>query len=383
MSLKTVAERFGMVPRRKGRGVILWFARHAEFKPVAKAISELGARNPRVNFYLVSDDPEFLRAGNLPSGIHEVYGCPISLRPLLTLFFMRTRPQAVLIGGSEGGAALLTTAKRQGIPIHLVGDKEDDFVQSLQVSMLDETRKYSQGVGRLLRMPGIRALSERCFREISDLNALADELGRPRRILCLGNGPSSESDKVKTLEASEFDAVFRVNHRWLHRGLFTRPDMVFTAGSKPVRLVGASSLFCAQDRQRAERIRLACLHLTGVRRLVVAQEIRVLGDWEALQDEGFGGFAPTNGAVMLAVARALKPSHITVAGVDLFSDPRGAYPGDEQTPNAYGIFHNFEKERAFTLKWIQGLREDGTDLRIIGEALKEATLDNDLSLLPP
>ena len=222
-------------------------------------------------------------------------------------------------------------------------------------------------------MPGIRGLSERRFREISSLEALADELGRPRRILCLGNGPSSESEEVRGLEASEFNSVFRVNHRWMDRGLFTQPHVVFTAGSKPVRLVSDSSLFCAQDRQRAERIRLACLHLKGVRRLLVADELNVLGDWEALELDGFGAFAPTNGAVMLAVARALKPSHVTVAGVDLFSDPRGAYPGDAHTPNAYGIFHSYEKEREFTLRWIEGLREDGTDLRIIGEALKEAT----------
>lgn len=372
MSLKAVSERLGMVPRRKGRGVILWFPRQADFKPVAEAIAELAARNPRVNFYLLSDDPEFLRAGTPPSGVRESYGCPISLRPLLTLFFIRTRPQAILIGAGEGDPALLTAARRRGIPIHFLGDKEHEFVQSLQASILDDTRKYSRGAGRLLRMPGIRALSERRFREIPSVNALADELGHPRRILCLGNGPSSESEEVETLDASEFDAVFRVNHRWLHRGLFTRPHMVFTAGSKPVRLVGDSCLFCAQDRQRAERIRLACLHLTGVRRLVVAEEIKVLGDWQTLEEEGFGSFAPTNGAVMLAVARALRPHHITLAGVDLFSDPRGAYPGDAQTPNAYGIFHSFEKERAFTLRWIQGLREDGTELRIIGEALKEA-----------
>ena len=372
MILKGLAERFGLVPRRKGRGVIIWAPSTADFASVAGVIESLGAQNPRVNFYLVSDDPEFLRADELPAGIRQAFRRPIPLYPFCSFFLVRTRPQAILLAGGEGDAAFLAAAKRRAVPIHSSRSERDELEVALQASILDESRKYSGGAGRFLRMPGIRGLSERRFREISSLEALADELGRPRRILCLGNGPSSESEEVRGLEASEFNTVFRVNHRWMDRGLFTQPHVVFTAGSKPVRLVGASSLFCAQDRQRAERIRLACLHLKGVRRLIVAEELKVLGDWEALELDGFGAFAPTNGAVMLAVARALKPSHVTVAGVDLFSDPRGAYPGDARTPNAYGIFHSFEKEREYTLRWIQGLREDGTELRIIGEALTNA-----------
>lgn len=377
MRLEAIAERCGLVPRQKGRGVIIWAPTAADFWPVAGLIAQLAADHPRVNFYLVSDDRDFRRSGELPGGVSRLLFRPFPLRPMMSLFMIRTRPQAILL--LRGEAQVLAAAKRRGVPVHSLSTPTDELTPALQASILDESRKYLGGAGRLLRIPGIRGLSRRRFREILSIDALKRELGQPQRILCLGNGPSSESRQVKELSASQFDAVFRVNHRWLDRGLFTEPHMVFTAGSKPVRLIGASSLFCVQDRQRAERIRLACLHLLGVRRLLVAEEMNVLGGWHALQAEGFGAFAPTNGAVMLAVARALAPCHITVAGVDLFSDPRGAYPGDTQTPNAYGIFHSGEKEREFTLRWVEAVREDGTHLRIIGEALRRAVRSREQS----
>jgi len=366
-----LAQRLGMVPHFKGPSVILWTPGAKDFRSIEPLTTRLAVRNPRVNFFLVSNDPQLLQAEDLPPVVRRVYACPISLRPVLSLFLARTRPQAILLAAERGSTGLCLAAKRSGIPIHHAQCEGSELLESLQSSMVDETRKHSgKTVERLLGIPGIRRLSERRFREVRSIQVLAEELGHPQRILCLGNGPSSESEEVKVLEAREFDAVFRVNHRWMNRGVFVWPHMVFTAGSKPVRLLSVTSLFCTRDRQRAMRIRLACLHLSGVRRLVIADDLDVLGSWKTLEEEGFGTFAPTNGVVMLAVARALAPRHITVAGVDLFSDPRGAYPGDVQTPNAYGVFHNHEKEREFTLRWIQGVREDGVDLRIIGDVLE-------------
>lgn len=372
MMLKGLAQRFGLVPRRKGRGVIIWAPSAGDYAQVADVVAALSAQNLRVNLCVVSDDVDLRPDCSLPAGVRQVLRPPIALSLVCALFIARIRPQAVLLAGGEGGAAFLAVAERRGIPIHSSDGQREELIEALQASVLDQSRKYAGGAGRLLRLPGVRALSRRRFREIPDLEALKSELGHPRRILCLGNGPSSESEQVKALATSEFDAVFRVNHRWRSRGLFCEPQMVFTAGSKPLRLVGAASLYCAQDRQKAERIQLACLHLKGARRLVIAEDLNVLGDWQRLELEGYGAFAPTNGAVMLAVARALKAAHITLAGIDFFSDPRGAYPGDTNTPNAYGIFHSFEKERTFTLRLIEGLREDGTNLTIIGEALREA-----------
>ena len=53
---------------------------------------------------------------------------------------------------------------------------------------------------------------------------------------------------------------------------------------------------------------------------------------------------PTNGATMLATAVALAPERLIIAGIDLFLDPRGSYPGDRATANAYTPRHDREVE---------------------------------------
>ena len=63
--------------------------------------------------------------------------------------------------------------------------------------------------------------------------------------------------------------------------------------------------------------------------------------------DSFAPYIPTNGAVMIATAIALRPKRLIVAGVDMFSDPRGSYPGDEKTPNAYIVAHSGDIETHF------------------------------------
>ena len=374
MILARISERLGLVPRRKGRGVIVWVSHPKSYGRVASLIAELAVLNPRVNFFLVSEDRTLSEHGSLPQGISQVLAMPISTGLFFSLFLARTRPQAILLVSSNehSHGTLLQAAQGRGVPVLWSTGAISSLKDSLQSCIVDESRKYAGGAGRLLRAPIIRGLSERRFGEISSVEALSEKLAYPRRILCLGNGPSSESTELRSRNEGEFDAIFRVNHRWLERGLFARPHMVFTAGSKPVRRITSPTIFCAQNRLRAERIRLACLHLAGARQLVVAEDLDLFEHWDALEALGFGPFAPTNGAVMLAVAEALRPERITLAGIDFFSDPQGAYPGDARTPNAYGIFHNAAKEREYTLRWIERHMESGVTLDLIGSALQEA-----------
>lgn len=370
MNFRRLAERFGFVPRRKGRAVIVCVEAPDDFHRLASLVAEVSEKHPRINFILVIgkgsqfDAPEPLR------GIGQVLAMPFPIHPCLSLFLLRTRPQALVFEAQSEAVRwpLARLAKRRGVPLH------SGLLQAmgLEASILDETRKYASGAGNFLRAPLIRVLAEQKFREIQSIAALSEELGHPQRILCLGNGPSSESNQLRARREGDFDAVFRVNHRWLERGLFTRPQMVFAAGSKPVRRITSGTVFCAQNRQRADRIRLACLHLSGTRPLVVAEDLGVLHAWEALEEVGFGPFAPTNGVVMLSVAEALAPRQITIAGIDFFSHPQGAYPGDARTANAYGIFHSAAKEREFTLALIARLDERGIEFELIGDALNTA-----------
>jgi len=360
-----LAERFGWAPRRKGRGVIVWVRGEEDLVPIRSVIAELGRAHPRVNFLIFSESDLF----ECPEGVRQVSRAPFARRLVLTVFFARTKPQAILVA-KDVRAAIARAALRRRVPVHLLSGDTAQLKADVHASILNVNSKYAGTFRSTLSVPGIRKLSERSLAPIDDLDSLASALRFPQRILCLGNGPSSESEEVRALVDTDFDAVFRVNHRWLERGLFTRPHMVFAAGSKPVRRIAPPCIFCVQDVQRAEKVRQACLHLRSGRSLVVAEELGILDDWTQIDSDGFGSFAPTNGTVMLILARALKPRHITVAGVDLFSDAQGAYPGDTSTANAYGVFHSRDKECEFTRRWVQAVRaDDGIDLRLIGDAL--------------
>jgi hypothetical protein len=76
---------------------------------------------------------------------------------------------------------------------------------------------------------------------------------------------------------------------------------------------------------------------------------------------------PTNGAIMLATAVALAPKSLIVAGIDLFSDPRGAYPGNDPTANAYSAAHDAKAELEFILRILDTYRGE---LLILGSVLQ-------------
>ena len=68
---------------------------------------------------------------------------------------------------------------------------------------------------------------------ILSLADLKTSLRAPEIIVCLGNGPSSESSDL----ARYSDAcLFRVNWIWLERGWMTKPDVVFTGDPDMVHL---------------------------------------------------------------------------------------------------------------------------------------------------
>jgi hypothetical protein len=72
---------------------------------------------------------------------------------------------------------------------------------------------------------------------------------------------------------------------------------------------------------------------------------------------------------MIAVAVALKPQRLIVAGIDLFQHPDGTYPGDRSTPNAFSPAHDRDAELSFIL----GLLNDFQgEIYIVGDILKTA-----------
>jgi hypothetical protein len=209
-------------------------------------------------------------------------------------------------------------------------------------------------------------------RRIDTLDELRAALGHPQAILCLGNGPSSE-DSAIAREA--YDCLFRVNHRWLERGVYCDPQMAFTGQKRTLFTLHNKPIFAFQTRRAEAHLVTHQIFnpLCCRMRFVTLERIGVLRDLD------WDGVRPTNGATMLAVAVALKPKRLIIAGIDLFEDPAGPYPGDDKTPNEYVVVHERNMEIEFILETLQNYRGE---LVIIGKVLakKWAARSSELEL---
>jgi hypothetical protein len=160
-----------------------------------------------------------------------------------------------------------------------------------------------------------------------------------------------------------YDALFRVNHSWLSRGLFTRPDVVFTGGRPTMRAV-SGAIFGVQGADVETRLAL----VRGLNPVFGRTEFFVANDVApALRRFDWKHLRPTNGATMLATAVALAPERLIVAGIDLFQHPAGSYPGDSATANAYSPGHTRESELEFLLQLFAQYRGE---LSIVGDNLR-------------
>jgi len=193
-----------------------------------------------------------------------------------------------------------------------------------------------------------------------DIGALRAALGAPRTILCLGNGPSSED---AALDGIAHDALFRVNHGWKQRGAHVAPDVVFTGG-KPTMWAIGDAIFGLQTADAEARFAAMRVFnpLFGRSRFFNAHDMT-----PTMRDFDWGALRPTNGASMLAVAVALRPARLIIAGIDLFRHEAGPYPGDARTPNAYSPGHSLDTELGFLLRLLAQF--DG-ETEIIGDALR-------------
>jgi len=217
----------------------------------------------------------------------------------------------------------------------------------------------------VMDQPRLRRLLARRVRRLDDVEALREALGKPRTILCLGNGPSSEDPAVAE---TDYDVLFRVNHSWLSRGFLTSPDMVFT-GSKATLATIKGAIFGLQSIKSEARLlvtRLLRPDLKGLRYATIER----FGLY--LSEPRWQGVRPTNGAAMLAVAVALQPARLVISGVDLYSHPEGSYPGDKVTPNAYSPGHEAESELALLMEALSLYKGE---LVILSAALRQSWED--------
>jgi hypothetical protein len=192
-------------------------------------------------------------------------------------------------------------------------------------------------------------------RRFASLGALRQALGAPETILCLGNGPTSEDAAL----AAHADAtLFRVNWTWHALGRMTRPDAVFTAdpdlppeGSKAILVFPRA----AGGREVLAQYLLA-MRPPRAGYLFADELLPPVADLAR-------SVAPTNGALMIAVAAALKPRRLAIAGMDLYRHPDGRYPGSDAL-DGYARGHSAE-----------------CDLAVIGQAL--AGFSGEVEILSP
>ncbi len=205
---------------------------------------------------------------------------------------------------------------------------------------------------------------------LSDLSRLRDHLGHPRSILCLGNGPSSEDPALKDIA---YDCLIRANARWRHRGLFDHPDLIVVGDFDTLAHL-PGQVFVYRDRAcEIAAVLRGILHFGRVSRHGIA-----LDDLPTcLRGMTLDGI-PSSGALMVALASALQPERLTIAGIDLFSDQRGRYPGDPVGVNAYAQAHSREVDLAVIKCALNGF---SGELVIVGDVLRHV-LDGE-SIDPP
>ncbi|MCW5982114.1 MAG: hypothetical protein KIT09_28770 [Bryobacteraceae bacterium] len=197
-------------------------------------------------------------------------------------------------------------------------------------------------------------------RRIDGWAALRDRLGRPRSILCLGNGPSSEHPDLRD---ARFDCLMRVNWLWKQRGFLTQPHVVFVGDLRALReLTGCVFGFLNVQQETSALLRYLLLH---------GPRPPEYFTFERLARNGYEGLSarPSNGALMVATAAALQPERLIVAGLDLFLHPDGRYPGDLRTSNEYSQVHTAECDIEFIRRALAGYRGEAV---ILSEILREA-----------
>ena len=198
-------------------------------------------------------------------------------------------------------------------------------------------------------------------RRIDDWETLRERLRRPQSVLCLGNGPSSEDPQVAGVE---HDCLLRVNWRWRGSNFLARPDLVFVGDFATVQKL-SSSLFGVWNEFLEQRLLLRRLTRRGPRRIEYITMTRLPGLVRARR----WTMRPSNGALMIVAAAALRPERITVGGMDLFTHPTGRYPNDIRTRNEYARVHTRENELAMI---DAALRDFPGEVNILSDILRNA-----------
>jgi hypothetical protein len=405
-----LAARFGLLAKNRERTLWIIGSNREVFDQIAPTIAAVAIRHTRLTILLSSPDDSLLPWLERTFPFYRV--CPLPLATALTtrLFLLRSniRVAAFLDPEATDRPHLLPSLSRLGISVlglttgeartfsaepgfveaceaiihvgeggtaptanpKIINEEAVKIVERIAALMARDlkavraetvgTPKLAEAVLGMTRSERKRSLISWRLRRYRDRNELAEALGKPQAILCLGNGPSSEDASLMTVT---YDALFRVNHMWMERGILAKPDVVFTGGSPTMRKVGKAIFGVNTDDAEAR--------LVSVRTFNPArpstQFFRIADIAPGISAFDWGHLRPSNGACMIAAAVALQPKRLVVAGIDLFQHPLGSYPGDQLVPNAYSPGHSRETEIAFLLNQFSAYKGE---LILVGDILR-------------
>ena len=176
--------------------------------------------------------------------------------------------------------------------------------------------------------------------------ALKSRLGNPGTIVCLGNGPSSQDRRLAGFHDA---ALFRVNWTWRGAGRLATPDVVFTA-DPDLPPAGRRPILVFPTAAAGQPILLR--HLLRLRRASAGHVFLDAFDPPPADLSGF--IIPTNGALMIAIAAALQPARLVIAGMDLYRHPQGRYPGDPHAIDGYSREHSMDMDLAVIGRALDG-----------------------------
>lgn len=399
--LRRLIGHFGIVPRPPSRTVIIWIDDAKWLPVITQAAGALQRKFPRTYFVFAQQ-----------FGSDHRHGFPsVSIPGSIGIYFLlrRLRCHTLIIAGeaSEKTSLIVKRAYARGIALVQLERKSADSKNSFQTKagldlvdivisaeelathpevadslkpLLTRSRRktladrraepLSVRILRLMRSSPLKPVLNWKFRQYESVPALKQALNNPHTVLCLGNGPSSEHIKLQTLT---YDSLFRVNLIWNGCGFLSKPDLVFTGLAQAPLKVYPQAGFVFGNILSEEKI-LSGLLFRPLR--IQFSTAERLGIFNYSRNDNLH---PTNGALMIAMAVALQPARLVVAGIDLFDHPDGAYPGNSGIENAYAIGH----DAAFELKFlIDAFQQFRGDLIILSEPLQRALTAEKIDFQP-
>lgn len=369
-AVRRLLERFGVPPRNAGRSI--WF--HGARPGADDAIfRELLRGRADVALVLTSGDRASVDA--LRARYPDDVVAALPARSSVARFIARLNPGALVLrdGAPPLDEKRLACVRAANVPVvDLGGARIDEASLAALIALLPAPAERRSPSPPTWQLPTLRdrigqgaawkAAAPLFMRgRIDDWDALRERLDRPRSILCLGNGPSSEDPR---LAAVEHDCLIRMNWRWRERGFLDRPDVVFVGTPETLHKLPPCvfAFWCIRLeyamllRRLVSRGPAPLAYFTVERLTPLAAESR----WPS---------RPTNGALAILSAAALAPERIVIGGYDLFAHPAGRYPGDASSRNAYASPHRPDVE----LDIIElALRDFAGEVVVMSDILRDA-----------